>query len=277
VTLKRLAIGLLTLLPLTWVAWVALLYWMQDAMVYPAPGVPDAQLDQAASEQGMETFHIQAEDGVRLYGWFRRAQPHRNRLVIYFHGNGETVASNRPLQQLLYQSGWSFLTVAYRGYPGSEGSPSQEGLLRDARAAWRHAGELGYAPDRVVLHGRSLGGGVAIALAAETNPRAMVLESTFHSMLELAEDRVPLAPVSWLFRSPFESWRLAPKVGVPVLQMHSHDDQLIPVDHARRLSERFAEVRYEEVGGYGHNDVLPATNARLEQAYLDFLDQIVPE
>ena len=111
------------------------------------------------------------------------------------------------------------------------------------------------------------------ALAAETNPRAMVLESTFHSMVELASERAPLVPVSLLFRSPFESYKLAPRVGVPVLQMHSRDDGLIPVDHARRLSKRFAEVRYEEVGGYTHNDVLPATDARLKQAYLDFLGE----
>jgi len=274
--LKRLALGLATLVPLAWVAWVALLYWLQDALVYPIPGVPVAQLDQAAAEQGVETFHVTTDDGVRLYGWHRPSTPDHHRLVIYFPGNGETVASNRPLQQLLHQAGWGFLTIAYRGYPGSEGSPSQDGLLHDARAAWRQARELGYAPDRIVLHGRSLGGGVAIALAAETNPRAMVLESTFHSLIELAQRRAPLAPVRWLFRSPFESWRLAPRVGVPVLQLHSRDDEVIPVDHARRLSKRFAEVRYEEVDGHGHSDGLPTSNVRLKRAYLDFLDEAAP-
>lgn len=271
-SVKRLLYVLLTLVPLTWGAYAALLWWLQDAMIYPAPGVPKEQLEQAATELGMEQYQAVADDGITLYGWHRRARPDQGRLVLYLHGNGETVASNRPLQQLVQQAGFGFLTIAYRGYPGSEGAPSEEGLLRDARAAWRYATrDLGYAPERIVLHGRSLGGAVAIRLAAETNPRAMVLESTFHSLLELADQRTPLVPTSWLLRSPWESWKLAPRVGVPVLQMHSRDDHIIPVDHARRLSKRFAEVRYEEVEGYDHNTILPATDPRLEQAYLDFL------
>jgi len=273
-SVKRLLYVLLTLVPLTWGAYAALLWWLQDAMIYPAPGVPKEQLEQAATELGMESYEAMADDGVALYGWHRRAQPDQGRLVLYLHGNGETVASNRPLQQLVHQAGFGFLTIAYRGYPGSEGAPSEEGLLRDARAAWRHATQdLGYAPERIVLHGRSLGGAVAIRLAAETNPRAMVLESTFHSLLELADERTPLVPTRWLLRSPWVSWKLAPRVGVPVLQMHSRDDHIIPVDHARRLSKRFAEVRYEEVEGYDHNTILPATDPRLEQAYLDFLGE----
>jgi len=268
---------LLTLVPLTWGAYAGLLYWLQDAMVYPAPGVPKEQLDQAASQLGVDTFETTTDDGVAIYGWHRRAEPDQAKLILYLHGNGETVASNRPLQQLAHQEGFGFLTFAYRGYPGSGGTSSQQGLLRDARAAWLHAtDDLGYDPARIVLHGRSLGGGVAIALAAETNPRAMVLESTFHSMLELAQDQAPLVPVSLLFRSPFESFLLAPRVGVPVLQLHSRDDQIIPVDHARRLKERFAEVRYVETEGHSHQAVLPAEDASAKRAYLLFLNELVP-
>lgn len=268
----RLFAALLLAAPLAWGAYVALMWWLQDAMVYPAPGVPLEQLEQSARQLGFRSFQVQTTDGVELYGWHRPAEPDQRRLVIYLHGNGETVATNRPLQQLVHRSGHGFLTVAYRGYPGSGGTPTQDGLLRDAQAAWTYATEdLGYAPEHIVLHGRSLGGAVAVALAAQTNPRAMVLESTFYSMLELAADHAPLVPVQWLFRSPFETYLLAPRVGVPVLQMHSRDDGLIPVEHARRLSQRFAEVRYEEVGGHTHNEVLPAAHAGLQQAYLDFL------
>lgn len=273
---KALRIG--GLLLAGWLAYGSLMYWLQDAMLFPIPGgIGVDQLDQAAHEQGAETFHVRAADGTSLYGWHRRVHTTGEpRVVLYLHGNGETVAGNVPLQRLLQNDGWDFLTIAYRGYPGSDGKPSEAGLLLDAKALWDHALALDYAPDRIVLHGRSLGGGVAIALASQSNPAGMVLESTFYSLLELAEDRAPFLPVSWLLRTPMESYRLAPRVGVPVLELHSRDDGLIPVEHGRRLSQRFAEVEYIETEGYTHNDVLPAASAPLRKAYVAFLERVVP-
>lgn len=276
--MRRLA-GILALLLLGYAAYGALLTWLQDALVFPVPGgIGRDQLDLVAAEQGATPLDLVASDGTPLYGWHRPAPAGHRRALLYFHGNGETVAGNVPIQRLAARAGFDFLTVAYRGYPGSGGHPSESGLRLDARALWDHAtATLGIPPERIVFHGRSLGGGVAIALAAETNPRAMILESTFHSMLELAQDRAPLLPVRLLFRHPFESWRLAPRVGVPVLQLHSRDDALIPVDHARRLSERFAEARYLETEGLGHNDVLPAADPSMNAAWLAFVEEMVPE
>lgn len=268
--------GLFLVLGLAWLVYLLGMVALQDAMIFPRPGgVGVDQLDAVAVEVGARPFRVTTDDGVTLYGWHRSSGG--DRAVLYFHGNGETVAGNVALQRLLAQNGWDFLTVAYRGYPGSEGHPSEEGLRHDARALWAHATEtLGLAPDRLVLHGRSLGGGVAVSLATETNPRGMVLESTFHSLLELAEGQAPGLPVRWLLRHPFESWRRAPRVGVPVLQLHARGDRLIPVDHARRLHERFAEAQLLEADGLGHNDPLPVVEPTLRAAYLAFLERLVP-
>jgi alpha-beta hydrolase superfamily lysophospholipase len=250
---------------------------LQDQLVFPVPGgVGVDQLDAAAVEVGATPFRTRTTDGRQLYGWHRRAGG--DKAVLYFHGNGETVAANVALQRLVTQQGFDFVTVAYGGYPGSEGEPSEDSLHADALALWTHATEtLGIAPERIVFHGRSLGGGVAIRLATETNPAALVLESTFHSLLEIAQQRAVGLPVRWLLRHPFESWRHAPRVGVPVLQLHSRDDGLIPVDHARRLQHRFAEGTYVESEGLSHNDVLPAAHGPSRTAYLDFLHRAVPD
>jgi pimeloyl-ACP methyl ester carboxylesterase len=276
----RVALRLLLVVCVVYGAYAALLTSMQEALIFPVPGgIGRDQLDLAAAEQGVDPFDVIADDGTRLYGWYRPAPagPSGRRAVLYFHGNGETVAGNMPLQRLVSRAGFDFVTVAYRGYPGSDGAPSEEGLRRDARAAWEHVtGALGVAPERVILHGRSLGGAVAIGLAAEVNERAVVLESTFHSMLEMAAPRAPGLPVSLLLRHPFLSWKQAAHVGAPVLQLHSRDDQLIPVEHGRRLSERFAEVRYLETEGFGHDDVLPAVDPAMNAAWLAFVEEMAP-
>jgi len=269
-------------LPLVMAASAYLLYLggmvaLQDQLIFPIPGgVGVDQLDAAAAEGGAEPFRVTTADGLSLYGWHRRAGG--TKAILYFHGNGETVAGNVPLQRLVTQHGWDFVTVAYRGYPGSEGKPSEEGLRLDARALWAYATEsLGLPPDRLVFHGRSLGGSVAVRLATETNPRGMVLESTFYSLVELAKQQAIALPVDWLLRHRFESWRDAPRAGVPVLQLHSRDDGIIPVDHARRLHTRFAEADYVETDGFGHNHPLPVSDPTVKAAYLAFLARMVPD
>ena len=268
-----------SLLVAVYAAYAALLTWLQDALVFPIPGgIGRDQLDLVAAEQGARPLDLVADDGTRLYGWHRPAADDQRRALLYFHGNGETVAGNVPIQRLAQRAGFDFLTIAYRGYPGSEGHPSEEGLLRDARALWDYTtGALGIPPERIVFHGRSLGGGVATALAVDANPRAMVLESTFFSLEELAAARAPGLPVRWLFRHPFRSWERAPRVGGPVLLLHSRDDGLIPVDHARRLAERFAEVEYLETAGHGHDAVLPAVDPAMRDAWTRFVRVHVPD
>lgn len=253
------------------------LWALQDRLVFPAPGGIDrASLDGAASEVGARPLDLEASDGTALYAW--HLQSNGKRLVLYLHGNGEVVTSYVPLYRLLNRNGWDALAVAYRGYPGSEGRPSEEGLALDARAAWDWAvGPGGYRPADIVVHGRSLGGGVAAHLVAgDANPAALVLEATFTSVRDLAAATFPVYPVDLLLRSPFDTYSRGPELGVPVLLMHSSDDRVIPVDlGGRTLRHVIAEVQYEEVSGLQHNDWMLA-EPRLRRVYLDFLERSVP-
>ena len=268
-------VSLLTFCVATYLGYGALLWFMQDRMVFPAPGGIDREaLDQAAREVGAIPVTFEADDGVRLYGWHRRKSS--DRLVIYFPGNAETVAANIALQRLLLASDWDVFALAYRGYPGSEGRPTEAGVALDALAAWAWA--IGrYPPERIVLHGRSLGGGVAAHLAEDRNPAGLVLESTFVSALALARQRAPVYPVDKMFRHPFDTRSRAPRVGVPTLLMHSRDDRVIPVDlGGRALQPYFAEAEYHETGQWGHGHCLPVVERELRRAYLSFLEARVP-
>lgn len=276
--LFRMSIGLVLVVVGVYVAIGAGLYLMQDRLIYPAPGgIGRSSLDFAAEEVGAEPLDLTAADGTRLYGW--RLRSNGSRLVLYLHGNGEAITDYVPLYRILVHNGWDVLAVAYRGYPGSDGHPSEPGLALDAEAAWQWAvGPGGYGPERIAIHGRSLGGAVAATLVSgDANPACLVLESTFGSLTELAVRYAPMYPVRLLLHSRFDNRSKAPLLGVPVLLMHSRDDQVIPVAHGgRALRPIIAEVRYEETSGWSHQDCLPASDARLRQVYLSFLDGCVP-
>ena len=259
---------------------VGLFFWfIQDRMLFPAPGgIGRDSLDLAAAEQGALPIDLVAEDGTRLYAWHVPSGRTRERAVLFFHGNGERVTDYIPLYRMLTHNGWDVVALAYRGYPGSENRPpSEAGLALDAAAAWRWTAQR-YRPDHIVVHGRSLGGGVGARLVAgEANPAGLVLESTFASVRELARRVAPLYPVGLLLRNPFDTRALAPHLGVPVLILHSRDDDLIPLQHsARELRAFIAEVEYEETSGHTHQSCLPVSDRRLGRAYLSFLERRVP-
>lgn len=269
--------GVVAALALVYAMAAGLLWAIQDTLIFPAPGgIGRASLDEAARETGAVPVDLVADDGVALYAWHHNVKS--DRLLIYLPGNGETVAENAPLHRLLVNEGWDVLALAYRGYPGSGGTSSEVGLARDALAAWSWAtGPGGFEPDRIVLHGRSLGGGVAAHLAEARNPAAVVLESTFVSVRALAERTAPWAPVGLLLRHPFDTVERAPRLGVPVLVLHSVSDQVIPVElGGRGLLPVLADATYVETEGLGHEQCLVVADRQIREAYVRFLAEIVP-
>lgn len=232
---------------------------LQRRMLFPAPVVAQEQLSALAREQGARELSLVTEDGEHLYGW--RLGSGR-RLVLYFGGNGGSVGGDAARLQRLVAAGAEVLQVNYRGYPGSTGVPSEEGLRADARAAWTEARRSHEAGD-VVLLGKSLGGGVAVGLAAWASargetPAALVVESSFRSVRDVARESYPWLPVDRLLRHPFDSLALAPHVGCPSLVLHGAEDTLIDVQHGRDLAVALPGARLVEVAGAGHNDLLLA-------------------
>jgi fermentation-respiration switch protein FrsA (DUF1100 family) len=249
----------------------------QRQMVFPGPeGVTPALLRRAAEQVGAEELQIPTADGETLYAWHRNAiQTGPRRVVLYFHGNASSVLGQLDLQNLLLSEGWDFVEIHYRGYPGSTGTPSEKGVHEDALAAWRYVTDvLGTEPKRVAVHGRSLGGGVAVQLAARTSPGALVLESTFTSVVDLARAHYPFLPVGKLLEHRFMSRDFAGKVACPVLVAHGSADSLIDVQHGKELARLFRAKEYVEVPRIDHNEVLFSGAAAAR--YLRFLDGAIP-
>lgn len=255
---------------------LGILMWLTQArLLFPAPKLPTDLLTEFAEDRGIQVLQIPTEDGLNLYAWHNYTGS--TRLVIFFHGNAETLAGAWPLHQELRQQGWDVLSFAYRGYPGSEGVPSELGLQRDALAVWRHAvGELSYFPERIVLHGRSLGGGAIGTIMDQVKPAAIVLQSTFRSVREIASSSYPIYPISLLLKHPFDTEAKASSVQAPVLVLHSSGDRVIPVSHGRTLAPQFPRGEYLEVANLGHNEDLVLGDVDALGRYRQFLETHVP-
>ena len=269
------ALKIAGLLLLSYAGVTALLWLFQEHLIFPAPRVAKADLDAFAHQAGVGVIDYTADDGTPLYAWHHHAQGRR--LIIYLPGNGEAVMSALALHGELVDRGWDVLVPAYRGYPGSGGRSGEAAMTADARDTWKLATEtLGFAPDHIIVHGRSLGGGIAGTLLPHIQPAGFVFESTFHSLREVASSTYFLFPVRWLLRHPFETGSRASDARAPALVMHSRADEVIPVQQARALVARLPNVTYVEVEGLGHNESAIHQDDTAGPAYWTFLTERVP-
>lgn len=227
-------------------------------LVYPAPTAAPERLAAEADALGAEVISLQSADGTGLSAW--RTGPDSQPLVLHFSGNGSRVGASPGRYGAFADLGYSALHLSYRGYPGSEGSPSEAGLVADAQAAWDLARRT-HAAEDIVIHGHSLGGGVAVALAAALAaageaPRALVTENTFSRAWGVAAEQYPYLPVRWLMRNGWDSLERAPAVDLPALVLHGLDDRFIPPHHGEALAAALPRARFLPVPGAGHNEAL---------------------
>lgn len=200
------------------------------------PATADQRWQPAAAN--MEEAEFQAADGTRLHGWYAAASEPRA-VVLFAHGNGGNLSDRRQLlERLRGQLGLSVLLFDYRGYGRSAGSPDEQGILLDARAARRWLAERsGVAEREIVLLGRSLGTGVMVDLAAGEGARGLVLISAYNSLPEVAADKYPWLPVRPLMRTRLDSQAKIARYAGPLLQLHGDCDPVIPWQLGHRLYE----------------------------------------
>jgi len=207
----------------------------------------------------IEDAQFDASDATRLHGWY---MPHNDprAVVLFCHGNAGNVTHRiETLRALHRRVGASVLIFDYRGYGKSEGKPNERGVLADARAARKWlAGREGIAESQVVLIGRSLGGAVAVDLAATDGAKALVLESTFTSIPDLAAHYYPWLPVRWLMRTRLDSASKIAAYHGPLLQTHGNADTTIPFEFGEQLFQAANEPKqFITLPGLDHNDPQP--------------------
>ena len=238
-----------------YVALVFILFFFQSHLLY-LPNVPSRDVIVTPDDAGLayESVTIATGDGVTLDGWFVPARQARG-VLLFFHGNAGNISHRLDSLKIFNELGLTTLIFDYRGYGRSEGEPSEEGTYRDAEAAWRFVTEGRHIPPReVVLFGRSLGAAIAADLATRVNPAALIIESAFTSIPDLAAALYPFLPARWLARFSYSTQAALVSVLCPLLIVHSRDDEIIPFTHGQRLFAVANEPkRLLELRG-GHND-----------------------
>jgi pimeloyl-ACP methyl ester carboxylesterase len=239
---------------------------------------PARDLPLTPRELGMsfEDVALTAEDGVRLHGWYLPTRGSRL-TVLLSHGNAGNIA-DRLDRALLIQArlGADVFLYDYRGYGRSQGSPDEEGTYRDARAAYAHlTGERHLGAERVVLFGESLGCAVAMQLALERPCRALVLESAFTSVPQMARVAYPFLPLAPFVRTRYDNLAKAPKLKVPLLLLHGDRDRIVPFEQGRRVFEAAPEPkRFYAIAGADHNDTYVTGGTPYWDAWRRFLDAL---
>lgn len=238
----------------------------QRHLIYPGAFRSPPPAARAAPE-GTQAIHLETADGERLLGFWRAPAP-GCAVVLSFHGNGSRPepAAARFAGAPWRDRGWGVLAIAYRGYPGSTGSPSEDGLIADADAAARAvAARAPGAP--VLLHGHSLGAAVAVAAARTTPHLGLYLEAPFDSLSAVAAERFPYLPTGLLLRDRFPSDARIGQAGGPVLIVHGTADRIVPLPHARRLAERAGPRARLVVLDGDHVSILGTRDAQAESLF----------
>jgi fermentation-respiration switch protein FrsA (DUF1100 family) len=260
------AAGVAVLLALAWALQRRLIYFpLGDVPSAASVGLSDAQ-----------DVVLGTADGVSLRAWFIEAQrrgAERAPTVLVLNGNAGNRGYRAPLASALRSRGFNVLLMDYRGFGGNAGTPSERGLALDSRAARAY---LATRPDvdasRVVYFGESLGAAVAVELAVEHPPLALVLRSPFTSLADVGRYHYPALPVRALLRDRFDSLGRIGRVRAPLLVIAADRDSIVPVEQSRRLYDAApGRKALVVVAGADHNDAVLLAGSQM----LDAIERFV--
>jgi fermentation-respiration switch protein FrsA (DUF1100 family) len=250
---------------------ILMLLFLETKMLYPAPRHPRGNWETAG--RNIEEARFESADGTKLHGWYF-PHPEPRAVLIYFHGNAEHTAYAAPWAEEMRESmRVSMFVFDYRGYGRSEGSPHEAGIVEDCRAAraWL-AHRTGEPIERQVLIGRSLGGGAAVIMAAESGARGLILQNTPSSLPDAAAWHYPWAPVHLLMKNRFDAESRIGAYRGPLLQSHGGADDIVPISLGRKLHAAANEPKtFLAFEGIGHNDYEPLPYFAVLDRFLDEL------
>ena len=222
-----------------------------------------------------EEVWLAAADGVRLNALFL-PHPESRKVILWFHGNAEDLSTAAGGMRYYSTLGANLLAVDYRGYGRSEGAPSEEGLYRDADAAYDYlVGPRHFRPEEIIALGHSLGGVVAIDLASRRPCGGLVVESSLTTAREMAKRILHIPLLAYKPRTRFDSLSKIARVRAPVLIVHGTRDEMIPFTMGQRLFANAHEPKgFCAVEGAGHNDLLQVAGEAYRERLTSFVTAV---
>ena len=239
-----------SLLGLIVAVFLVLVWTGQRRLIYR----PDATRIHPSAEglTGVAEVVLEAADGAKLMAWHVEATDGRP-TVLYLHGNGGGLYERSARLRILQSAGYGVLMLAYRGYSGSTGQPSEAANVADAKMAYDWLRGAQSAQESIVVFGESLGTGVAVQVAADKPVAGVILDSPFTSLVDVAAGHFPFVPIRWLLRDRYMSMDHIGRVRAPLLIVHGEQDRVVPFALGQRLfAAAHQPKRHVAFPGVGH-------------------------
>ena len=192
----------------------------------------------------IQKVKIPTSDNIELLGWYHEKNLKDHKTLVYFHGNAGSLENRIHKLNHFKNMNINFLIIAWRGFSGNNGKPTEEGLYIDGKSAIDWLIKKGVDEKNLILYGESLGTGVATHLAQNKNYAGVILETPFTSMIDTAKKFYPYIPVSLLLKDKFENYKKIKNINSPILVMHGEVDQIVPFFMGKKIYELANEPKY---------------------------------
>ena len=220
----------------------------------------------------IEKVKIKTQDGIELMSWYHEKNLDNYKTVLFLHGNAGSLENRIHKINHFKDMNINFLIIAWRGFSGNKGKPTEKGLYEDARSAVTWLKSKGIKENNIIIYGESLGTGVATETAQNKNFAGIILESPFTSMIDAGKDKYPYLPVSLLLKDKYESNKKLKNINIPILIMHGKVDNLVPFHMGQKMYEMANEPKYSYFSEY--DDHMMEYNQNLLNALKDFINSL---
>ena len=187
---------------------------------------------------------INTSDNIELLGWYHEKDLKKHKTIVFFHGNAGSLENRIHKLNHFQEMNVNFLIIAWRGFSGNDGKPSEKGLYIDGNSAIEWLKNLGLNERDIIIYGESLGTGVATEIAQSNNYAGLILETPFTSMVEAAKNFYPYIPVSFLLKDKYDNQNKIKSINIPVLVMHGEVDQIVPFWMGEKIYEIANQPKY---------------------------------
>ena len=218
---------------LIYVGITVIVYFYQRKLLYH-PFSP--QITGEGLVHNFETINFKTSDNFVLKGWFHLKNSNK-KTILFLHGNAGNLDNRIDKLNSLGSMEINFLIIAWRGYSGNLGSPSEVGLYKDALGAIKWLNEKGISNDQIVLYGESLGTAIATEVGQNKNFAGIILEAPFTSMVDMGQKIYPIFPVKFLLKDKYESKNKIKNIKSPILVLHGRKDKIVPFYMGEKIFE----------------------------------------
>ena len=220
----------------------------------------------------IEKVKINTQDSIELMSWYHNKNVNNYKTILFLHGNAGSLENRIHKINHFKDMNINFLLVAWRGFSGNKGTPTEKGLYEDAESAVRWLKSKGVRENNIIVYGESLGTGVATEIAQNKNFAGIILESPFTSMIDAGKDKYPYLPVRLLLKDRYESNKKIKNINNPILIIHGKADNIVPFYMGKKMYELANEPKYSYFSEY--DDHMMEYNEKLLKVLKDFIGSL---